>query len=124
MNTHLYYAMPQRPAPRSPRLPPLPSSLGLLNPQSCCPPASSHPSHLPLLIPSPPSSPHNLSHIPKLLFTPSLTVFSNSPLLSLHILAASIFAGLSSFGSASMLITLINIFSTLCIGLHLSDAFS
>lgn len=64
------------------------------------------------------------TYIPKLLLTPSLTVFSNSPLLSLHILAASMLAGLSSLGSASMLITLMRIFSTLCMGLQRSEAFS
>ena len=78
------------------------------------------PSSSSLLSPFP--SPQN--HNPKLRLTPSLTLLSNSALLSLHIFAASTFAGLSSFGSASILITLIRIFSTLCIGLHLSDAFS
>jgi uncharacterized membrane protein len=53
-----------------------------------------------------------------------LTLRSNSDLLSLHILAASTFAGLSSFGSAIMLITLIKIFSTLWIGLQRSEACS
>jgi hypothetical protein len=52
-------------------------------------------------------------HNPKLLLTPSLTLFSNSALCSLHIFAASTFAGLSSFGSASIDITLMRIFSTL-----------
>jgi hypothetical protein len=61
---------------------------------------------------------------PNPLLTSRFTVFSYSPLLSLHIFAASTFAGLSSFGSASILITLISIFSTLCIGLHRSDACS
>lgn len=64
------------------------------------------------------------SQSPKLLLTPSLTFASNSSFLSLHIFAASTFAGLSSFGSANILITLIRIFSTLCIGLHRSDACS
>ena len=50
---------------------------------------------------------------PKLFLTSALTLLSNSDLLSLHILAASTFAGLSSFGSAIMLMTLIKIFSTL-----------
>jgi hypothetical protein len=50
---------------------------------------------------------------PKLFLTSALTLASKSGLLSLHILAASTFAGLSSFGSAIMLITLIRIFSTL-----------
>jgi hypothetical protein len=50
---------------------------------------------------------------PKLFLTSALTLLSNSGLLSLHILAASTFAGLSSFGSAIMLMTLIRIFSTL-----------
>jgi hypothetical protein len=54
-----------------------------------------------------------LSHNPKLFLTSALTLFSKSGLLSLHILAASTFAGLSSFGSAIMLMTLIKIFSTL-----------
>ena len=53
------------------------------------------------------------SHKPKLFLTSALTLLSNSDLLSLHILAASTFAGLSSFGSAIMLMTLIKIFSTL-----------
>lgn len=50
---------------------------------------------------------------PKLFLTSALTLLSNSDLLSLHILAASTLAGLSSFGSAIMLMTLIKIFSTL-----------
>ena len=62
--------------------------------------------------------------MPKLLLTPSLTVFSNSALRSRHILAASMLAGLSSLGSASMLMTLMRIFSTLWIGLQRSEAFS
>jgi hypothetical protein len=52
-------------------------------------------------------------HNPKLLLTPFLTLLSNSALSSLHIFAASTFAGLSSFGSASIDITLMRIFSTL-----------
>lgn len=52
-------------------------------------------------------------HNPKLLLTPLLTLLSNSALSSLHIFAASTFAGLSSFGSASIDITLMRIFSTL-----------
>ena len=66
----------------------------------------------------------DLSHNPKLFLTSLRTLSSNSALLSLHIFAASTFAGLSSFGSASMLITEIKIFSTDCIGDHLSDASS
>lgn len=52
-------------------------------------------------------------HSPSPLLTSSLTFFSYSSLLSLHIFAASTLAGLSSFGSASILITEIKIFSTL-----------
>lgn len=63
-------------------------------------------------------------HKPRLFLTFCLTTFSYSSLLFLHIFAASIFAGLSSFGSASMLITLMRIFSTLCIGDQRSDACS
>jgi hypothetical protein len=61
---------------------------------------------------------------PSILRHPSLTRLSYSGLCSLHIFAASTFAGLSSFGSANILITLINIFSTLCIGDQRSDACS
>lgn len=68
------------------------------------------------------SSPRPYSPSP--LLTPALTTLSYSLLLSRHMRAASTFAGLSSFGSASMLITLMRIFSTLWIGLHRSDAFS
>lgn len=64
------------------------------------------------------------AHNPKLFLTSALTLLSNSDLLSLHILAASTFAGLSSFGSAIMLMTLIKIFSTLWIGLQRSEACS
>ncbi len=64
------------------------------------------------------------SHKPKLFLTFCRTIFSYSSLLFLHIFAASIFAGLSSFGSASMLMTLIRIFSTLWIGDQRSDACS
>lgn len=64
------------------------------------------------------------AHNPKLFLTFPLTTLSYSSLLPRHILAASIFAGLSSFGSASILITLISIFSTLWIGDHRSDACS
>lgn len=53
------------------------------------------------------------AYSPKLFLTSALTLLSNSDLLSLHILAASTFAGLSSFGSAIILMTLIKIFSTL-----------
>lgn len=71
---------------------------------------------------SPPTTPQ--SHNPRLFLTFPLTIFSYSALFSLHILAASTFAGLSSFGSANMLMTLINIFSTLWIGDQRSDACS
>ena len=56
--------------------------------------------------------------------TPSRTLFSNSGRRSLHIFAASTFAGLSSFGSANIDMTDIRIFSTLCMGDHLSEALS
>ena len=65
-----------------------------------------------------------LAHKPRLLLTSALTLFSNSDFFSLHIRAASTFAGLSSFGSAIMLMTLIKIFSTLWIGLQRSEACS
>lgn len=65
-------------------------------------------------------SPYN----PKPFLTLSFTILSYSPLFSLHIRAASTFAGLSSFGSASMLMTEMRIFSTLWMGLHRSDACS
>ncbi len=68
-------------------------------------------------ITSPPHSPNILRH-------PSLTLFSYSGLLSLHILAASTLAGLSSFGSANILMTEIRIFSTLWMGDHRSEACS
>lgn len=61
---------------------------------------------------------------PSPLLTFSLTILSYSLLFSLHIRAASTFAGLSSFGSASMLMTEIKIFSTLWMGLQRSDACS
>ena len=64
------------------------------------------------------------AHNPKLFLTSAFTLLSNSALLSLHILAASTLAGLSSFGSAIMLMTLIKIFSTLWIGLQRSEACS
>ena len=64
------------------------------------------------------------AYSPKLFLTSALTLLSNSDLLSLHILAASTLAGLSSFGSAIMLMTLIKIFSTLWIGLQRSEACS
>lgn len=67
---------------------------------------------------------HACRHSPKLLLTSALTLLSNSGFRSLHILAASTFAGLSSFGSAIMLITEMRIFSTDCIGLHRSEACS
>ena len=71
------------------------------------------------------SPPQTLLHeSPKSLLTASRTRFSNSGLRSRHIFAASTFAGLSSFGSANMLITLIKIFSTDWIGLHRSEACS
>jgi hypothetical protein len=63
-------------------------------------------------------------HNPNPFLTFCLTIFSYSALFSLHILAASTFAGLSSLGSASILMTLNKIFSTDCIGLHRSSAFS
>lgn len=50
---------------------------------------------------------------PKLRLTSALTLFTNSSLRSRHILAASTFAGLSSFGSAIILMTEMRIFSTL-----------
>ena len=56
--------------------------------------------------------------------TLSRTLFSYSGRLSLHILAASTLAGLSSLGSASMLITEIRIFSTDWMGDQRSDACS
>jgi uncharacterized membrane protein len=68
--------------------------------------------------------PSSFPYNPKLFLTSALTLLSKSGLLSLHILAASTFAGLSSFGSAIMLITLIKIFSTLWIGLQRSEACS
>lgn len=68
-----------------------------------------------------PSSP---SYRPNILLTPSRTFSSYSPLLSRHILAASTLAGLSSLGSASILMTEIRIFSTDWIGDHRSDACS
>lgn len=61
---------------------------------------------------------------PRLFLTSSLTFFSYSSLRSRHILAASTLAGLSSFGSASILMTEIRIFSTLWIGDQRSDACS
>jgi hypothetical protein len=63
-------------------------------------------------------------HNPKLFLTLSLTILSYSARLSLHMRAASTFAGDSSFGSANMLITLMRIFSTLWIGDHRSEACS
>lgn len=56
--------------------------------------------------------------------TLSRTLFSYSGLLSLHILAASTLAGLSSLGSASMLMTEMRIFSTDWMGDHRSEACS
>lgn len=61
---------------------------------------------------------------PSILLTPSRTFCSYSSLRSRHIFAASTFAGLSSLGSASMLMTDMRIFSTLCMGDHRSDACS
>ena len=61
---------------------------------------------------------------PNMRFTPSFTRFSYSPLRSRHILAASTLAGLSSLGSASMLMTEMRIFSTDWMGDHRSDACS
>lgn len=66
----------------------------------------------------------SLIHNPNPLRTFSLTRPSYSPRFSRHMRAASTFAGLSSFGSASMLMTEMRIFSTLWIGLHRSDACS
>lgn len=57
--------------------------------------------------------PFLLTHKPRPLRTSSRTFFSYSGLRSRHIFAASTFAGLSSFGSASILITEMRIFSTL-----------
>lgn len=59
---------------------------------------------------------------PKLALTFALHRFRNSFESSLHILAASTFAGLSSFGLLSMLITLSSIVSGVCTGDHLSEA--
>ena len=56
--------------------------------------------------------------------TPSRTLFSYSDLRSRHILAASTLAGLSSLGSASMLMTEMRIFSTDWIGDQRSEACS
>ncbi|KAJ8605729.1 hypothetical protein MRB53_041370 [Persea americana] len=56
------------------------------------------------------------SQRPRTLRTLRRTSFSYSSRFSRHILAASTFAGLSSLGSASMLMTLIKIFSTLWMG--------
>lgn len=67
---------------------------------------------------------HHNTYKPNPLLTFSFTILSYSSLFSLHIRAASTFAGLSSFGSASMLMTEMRIFSTLWIGLHRSDACS
>ncbi len=90
------------------------------------PPSRFHflPPSPPMAAPPHPPFPQPPTYNPKLLLTPSLTLLSYPPRSSLHIFAASTFAGLSSFGSASILITLIKIFSTLWIGLHRSDACS
>lgn len=64
------------------------------------------------------------THRPNDLLTPSRTLLSNSGRRSRHIFAASTFAGLSSLGSANIDMTEIKIFSTLCMGDHLSDALS
>lgn len=61
---------------------------------------------------------------PSDLLTRVLTFSSNSSLFSRHMRAASTFAGDSSLGSASMLMTLINIFSTLWMGDQRSEACS
>ena len=66
----------------------------------------------------------SLIQSPSILLHPSRTLRSYSGLCSLHIFAASTFAGLSSFGSANMLITEMRIFSTLWIGDHRSEACS
>jgi hypothetical protein len=81
------------------------------------------PSHNPTTTPYFTPYPSHI-HSPKLFRTFCLTTFSYSSRFSRHMRAASTFAGLSSFGSASMLITLISIFSTLCIGLQRSLACS
>lgn len=65
-----------------------------------------------------------LRYNPKLFRTPSLTLRSYSGRRSRHILAASTLAGLSSLGSASMLMTLMRIFSTDWMGDHRSEACS
>ena len=89
---------------------------------------SGHAKHLaklnPLALHSPPSHDFPFHHNPRLLLTSARTLFSNSGRLSLHIRAASTFAGLSSFGSAIILMTEIRIFSTLWIGLQRSEACS
>ncbi len=89
---------------------------------------SGHAKHLakpsPLALNSPPSHNSTFHHNPRLRLTSARTLFSNSGRRSLHIRAASTFAGLSSFGSAIILMTEIKIFSTLCIGLQRSEACS
>lgn len=61
---------------------------------------------------------------PNIRRTPSRTFCSYSSRLSRHIFAASTLAGLSSLGSASMLMTEMRIFSTDWMGDHRSDACS
>lgn len=61
---------------------------------------------------------------PSIWRTPSRTFFSYSERRSRHILAASTLAGLSSLGSASMLMTEMRIFSTDWMGLQRSEACS
>jgi hypothetical protein len=63
-------------------------------------------------------------HSPSMRRTPSWTLRSYSSLRSRHILAASTLAGLSSLGSASMLMTLMRIFSTDWMGDQRSEACS
>lgn len=64
------------------------------------------------------------AHRPKPFFTSSRTFCSYSGRRSRHIFAASTFAGLSSLGSASMLMTDRRIFSTLWMGDQRSEACS
>ena len=59
---------------------------------------------------------------PRLALTLALHFFLNSFGSSLHILAASTFAGLSSFGLLSILMTLNNIVSGVWTGDHRSEA--
>ena len=71
------------------------------------------------------TDPNGSSHYrPNMRRTLSLTLASYSGRRSRHILAASTLAGLSSLGSASMLMTEIRIFSTDWMGLQRSEACS